>query len=43
MPDSERLGIDQHERDARRRGTAIHPGVIGAALHHHIARAQFNG
>ena len=40
MPDAERLGVDQHDGQACARLGAVHPGVIGAALDHHVAGAQ---
>src|SRR5579884_366748 len=43
LADAERLGVDQHEGDARPRGAAVGPGVIGAALYHDVAGLQLDG
>src|SRR5262249_43800569 len=43
MADAERLGIDQHEGGARHLLAAVDPGVIGAALDHHVAGLELHG
>src|SRR6202035_3305025 len=43
MADAERFGIEQHDGEPRRLLAAIDPGMIGAALDHDIASAQFYG
>src|SRR5271165_2978841 len=40
LADAERLGVDQDKGDTGPRIAAVGPGMIGAALHHHIAGLQ---
>jgi len=43
MTDAERLGVQEHDGEPRRDAAAVDPGVIGAALDHDVAGAQFDG